>query len=366
MKIQAAVIESKGQPFKIQELELKAPQANEVLVKMVACGVCHTDAGAQHGEFPAYYPIVLGHEGAGIVEKVGPGVTCIKEGDRVVLSQCFCGHCQPCYDGNPGGCLSNAQLQFGGKMEDGTTRLYRGDQPINCFFGQSSFATHVVTNQKNVIVIKDQDVDLALLGPLGCGFQTGSGTVLKGIRPEFGSTLAVFGCGGVGLTAIMGAKLSPCDTIIAVDVKENRLKLAKELGAKYVINGKTEDIAARIKEITNGMGVTYAIDAAGVGPLFKLALNCLSPSGKMVVIAVGHKEVALDVPGEILFPTRTVQGIVQGSVVSQSFIPKLVNFYKEGRFPLDKLITFFPFEKINEAFAASHSGEAIKPVLRIS
>lgn len=364
MKIKAAVVEAKGEPFKIQELELRGPEANEVLVKVEATGVCHTDAGAWTMSFPTQYPIVLGHEASGIVEQVGPGVTHVKEGDRVILSYCYCGHCSSCLQGNPGGCSENGRLNFGNRMEDNTFRLFRDGKPVFSFFGQASFATHAVANQKNVIVANQKDVDLALLGPLGCGLLTGAATVLHGIKPEFGSSIAVFGCGAVGLSAIMGAALSPCSSVIAVDIMDNKLELAKQLGATHAINSGKEDVVKRIAEITGG-GVTYAVEASGVGPVFKQALNSLASAGKLVVVAVGHKEVSLDVPTEILFPTRTVQGMIEGSVMPQYFVPKLIDYYRKGLFPFDKLITFFPFEQINEAFAASKNGEAIKPVLRM-
>lgn len=365
MKIKAAVVEAKGEPFVIQELELTGPEANEVLVRVEATGVCHTDAGAQMMSFPTQYPIVLGHEASGVVEKVGLGVTHIKEGDRVILSYCYCGHCRCCLEANPGGCSENGRLNFGGRMEDNTFRLFRDGKPVFSFFGQASFATHAVANQKNVIVVNDKDVDLGLLGPLGCGLLTGAATVLHGIKPEFGSSIAVFGCGAVGLSAVMGAALSPCSSVIAVDVVDSKLELAKQLGATHVINGAKENVKERLLEITGG-GTTYAVEASGVGPVFKQALNGLASAGKLVVVAVGHKEVTLDVPGEILFPTRTVQGMIEGSVMPQAFVPKLIQFYKMGRFPFDKLITYFPFEKINEAFAASKDGTAIKPVLKMS
>ena len=364
MKIMAAVVEAQNAPFTIQELELKDPEANEVLVRIEATGICHTDAGAQMMSFPTQYPIVLGHEASGVVEKLGPGVTHIKEGDRVILSYCYCGHCSSCLQANPGGCSENGRLNFGGRMEDGTFRLFRGGKPVHSFFGQASFATHAVANQKNVIVVNDEDVDLGLLGPLGCGLLTGAATVLHCIRPEFGSSIAVFGCGAVGLSAIMGARLSPCADIVAVDIVDSKLALAKELGATHVVNGSKENVKERIAEITGG-GVNYAVEASGVGPVFKQALSSLASAGRLVVIAVGHKEVTLDVPGEILFPTRTIEGTIEGGVMPQAFVPKLVQYYRMGRFPFDKLITYYPFEQINEAFEAARNGAAVKPVLRI-
>lgn len=261
LKIKAAVLHEQGGEFKFEEVELGEPKVDEVLIKIVASGICHTDAVARDlGLSP--FPIVLGHEGAGIVEKVGSSVTTVQPGDHVVLTVAYCGHCENCLTGHPTTCVESTKLNFGGKMADDTHRIHQNEQGVSTFFGQSSFGTYAVANKNNVVKV-DRDVDLALLGPLGCGIQTGAGTILSYFKPEFGSTIAIYGAGAVGLSGIMAAKIAGCKTIIAVDLHENRLELAKELGATHVINGKTSDVVKEIKEITNG-GTHYALETTGV------------------------------------------------------------------------------------------------------
>ncbi|KAL1110011.1 hypothetical protein AAG570_014007 [Ranatra chinensis] len=365
MKITAAVTTAPCADFVFKELTLSDPNPNEVLVRVVATGVCHTDAGARDSQFPTNYPIVLGHEAAGIVEETGVGVTSVQKGDHVILSYCYCGNCPSCLTGNPGGCKENGRLNFGGKMEDGAFRLHDNGQPVHSFFGQSSFATYAVANEKNVVKV-DKDIDLALLGPLGCGILTGCATVLNGIKPDFASSIVILGCGAVGLSAVMGAKLSMCDTIIAVDINDERLALAKELGATHTINGKHGDVTAAILEATNGLGANYGVDTTGNKHVLLQGLKGIAPAGKLVVVAVGYGDVTIDIAGDILFPTRTIQGMIEGAVMPKEFIPKLISYYKKGLFPFDKLICFYDFKDINQAFADTKSGKSIKAVLRIN
>src|SRR5690554_6980272 len=246
MKIQAAVTHAQGEDFSIEEVTLSGPKSNEVLVKIVATGVCHTDAvGRDLGVSP--YPIVLGHEGSGVVEQVGENVTSLAVGDHVVMSFAHCGQCENCLTGHPTVCSRFNELNFGGCMEDHTCRLHQGDTDLHTFFGQSSFGTHIVAHERNVVKV-DKDVDLALLGPLGCGIQTGAGTVLNRLKPEFGTSIAIYGCGAVGLSAIMAAKIANCRQIYAIDVHDSRLELARELGATHALNGRQVDVVKEIRE----------------------------------------------------------------------------------------------------------------------
>lgn len=361
MKIKAAVTHGQGQEFKIEEVELSGPKANEVLVKIVAAGVCHTDAVARDAAI-APLPAVLGHEGSGIVEKVGEAVTTLAPGDHVVLSFAHCGHCENCLTGHPSVCESLNDLNFGGKADDNTHRLSQGEQHLSTFFGQSSFGTYAIAHERNVVKV-DKDVDLSLLGPLGCGIQTGSGTVLNRLRPKFGSAIAVFGAGGVGLSAIMGAKIAGCKHIIAVDIHENRLELAKELGATHALNGSKVDVVAEIKEITNG-GTHYAVETTGVPPVVHQSMQSLRPLGTCAIVGV-TPEMNIDVHNEIMSEGKTMMGVIEGDAVPRVFIPQLVEYYKAGLFPFDKLVKFYDFEQINEAFEDSKNGSAIKPILRI-
>lgn len=211
----------------------------------------------------------------------------------------------------------------------------------------------------------DKDVDLALLGPLGCGIQTGSGTVLNKLKPEFGSSIAIYGSGAVGLSAVMAAKIQGCKQIIAVDIHESRLELAKELGATHAINSKTtEDVVKEIKEITNG-GTHYAIDTTGVPPVVKQSIHALRPLGQCAIVGV-TPEITFDVHNDIMAEGKTIMGVIEGDAIPKVFIPQLVEYYKNGQFPFDKLVKFYEFEQINEAFADSKNGVTIKPIVKMA
>ncbi|MGT2924491.1 NAD(P)-dependent alcohol dehydrogenase [Streptococcus caviae] len=361
MKIKAVVTHRQGETLRIEDAELREPREDEVLVKIVATGVCHTDVlGRDIGMTP--YPVVLGHEGAGIVEKTGEFVTSVEPGDHVVLSFAYCNHCVNCLKGHPANCVSSGSLNFGGRFADQTTPLRQGDQELSTFFGQASFATYSVVKETSVVKV-DKDVDLTLLGGLGCGLQTGSGTVLNRLKPEFGTSIVIYGAGAVGLSAIMGAKLTGCANIIAVDIHDNRLALAKELGATHTINSQTEDIEERIKEITGG-GAEYGLDSTGVPSVVRAALRALIPMGTLAVVGL-TPEMPIDIHAEIMSVSKSLIGVVEGDSVPQLFIPRLVSFYKQGRFPIDKLVKHYDFEDINQAFADSANGSVIKPVVKI-
>ncbi|MGX9929764.1 NAD(P)-dependent alcohol dehydrogenase [Virgibacillus salarius] len=363
MKVQAAVTHSQGDDFKLEEVELSEPNPNEVVIKIVASGVCHTDAVARDAGL-APFPAVLGHEGSGVVQEIGDAVTTIEPGDHVVIAFASCGHCENCLTGHPSVCLAFNDLNFGGKMEDGTYRIHQNGQALSTFFGQSSFGTFAVANEKNVVKV-DKDVDLALLGPLGCGIQTGSGTVLNKLKPEFGSSIAIYGSGAVGLSAVMAAKIQGCKQIIAVDIHESRLELAKELGATHAINSKTtEDVVKEIKEITNG-GTHYAIDTTGVPPVVKQSIHALRPLGQCAIVGV-TPEITFDVHNDIMAEGKTIMGVIEGDAIPKVFIPQLVEYYKNGQFPFDKLVKFYEFEQINEAFADSKNGVTIKPIVKMA
>ncbi|RKQ34253.1 NAD(P)-dependent alcohol dehydrogenase [Oceanobacillus halophilus] len=362
MKIKAAVTNGQGQEFSFEEVELAAPKANEVLVKIVGTGVCHTDAVARD-EAIAPLPAVLGHEGSGIVDDVGEGVTRFEKGDHVVLSFAHCGHCDNCLTGHPTVCDTFNDLNFGGTHDDHTHRLSKDGQPLSTFFGQSSFGTFAIAHERNVVKV-DKDVDLALLGPLGCGIQTGAGTVLNRIKPEFGSTIAIYGAGAVGLSAIMAAKIVGCKTIIAIDVHDSRLDLAKDLGATHTFNGTNVDVVKEIKELTNG-GTNYAVDTTGVPPVVRQCLQALRPLGAAAIVGV-TPEMNIDVHNDLMAEGKTMMGVIEGDSVPNVFIPGLIYYYKAGQFPFDKLVKFYEFEDINKAFEDSKNGLVIKPIVRIA
>ena len=359
MKIQAAVTHAQSKDFAIEDVTLAAPGPNEVRIKVVATGVCHTDAvGRDEGVSP--YPIVLGHEGSGIVEQVGDNVTSLAVGDHVVMSFAHCGQCDHCLTGYPTVCRRFNELNFGGRMEDGTYRLSQGDTDIGTFFGQSSFGTHAVAHERNVVKV-DADVDLALLGPLGCGIQTGAGTVLNRLKPEFGTSIAVYGCGAVGLSAIMAAKLLNCRHIFAVDLHESRLELAKELGATYALNGQNADVVKEIRALSGG-GTQYAVETTGAPPVVRQCLHALRPRGLAAIVGV-TPEMNIDVHNDIMAEGKSMIGVIEGDSVPRVFIPQLVAYYKAGIFPFDKLVKFYRFDQISQAFRDSAEGGAVKPVL---
>lgn len=361
MKIQAMVT-TDVTSFEQQTLILDEPKADEVLVKIVATGVCHTDATVLDKSTPVPYPAVLGHEGAGIVEKVGANVTTVQPGDHVVLGFTYCGHCDNCLEGNAGGCENMLPLNFGGKNKHGETPLHtENNQDVSQFFGQSSFATYATVAEGNAIKV-DKDIDLRFLGPLGCGIMTGSGTVLNSLAPEPGSSFVVFGTGAVGLAGMMASKIAGCYPIIAVDIHDSRLELAKELGATHTINSKQEDVTARIIEIT-GKGAHYALETTGVPEVTLTGIRSLRVKGEIASVAVGKRDLTLNVFTEIVGPAKTLKGVIEGDAVPQLIIPKLVQFFKNGQFPVDKLVKFYDFDQIEQAFADSKNGSTIKPIL---
>ncbi len=363
MKIRAAVVHEKGHPFQIEELDLDPPKAGELLVKIVSSGVCHTDEVAHLQFIPVPLPAVFGHEGCGVVEELGQGVTDFKTGDCVGFSFGFCGHCENCLSAHQHACENFNAINFAGVMSDGTTRLSQNGVKVSSFFCQSSFASHAVVNQNSTVKV-DDDIDLALAGPLGCGIQTGAGAVLNRLRPEFGSSLAVFGCGTVGMSAIMAAKIAGCAQIIAVSGNSSSLILAQELGATHAINRKeTDDIVGRIKEITRG-GAHYAIDTSGVSDLVKKALACVRVMGTAVVLGVTG-DLTINIQQELMGEAKSLIGVIEGDAVPKLFIPQLIDYYKADRFPFDKLIRFYNFKDINQAFEDSHNGEVIKAVLKM-
>jgi aryl-alcohol dehydrogenase len=363
MKIKAAVIFEQDQPFQIQELELDGPQAGEVLVKVTACGVCHTDDVARKQIIPVPLPAVFGHEGCGVIEDIGPGVTGFKKGDRVGFSYGYCGTCEACRTGHTYGCEDNRRLNFGGTQFDGSKRLTLDGKPISSFFGQGAFATHAVVHVHNLIPVPD-GVPLEMVGPLGCGLQTGAGAVLNYLKPDPSSSIIITGCGPVGLSAVMAAKIAGCTTIIACDVIDSRLEIARELGATHTINSRNvESVVDEVRKLTR-IGAHYAIDCTGIGACVRQSLGCVRSLGTCVVLGA-TQELTIHVENELMGPGKKLIGIVEGCSVPQVFIPKLLEYYKKGMFPFDKLMTYYDFEEINQAFEDTHGGKVIKAVLRM-
>ncbi|WP_288646300.1 NAD(P)-dependent alcohol dehydrogenase [uncultured Pediococcus sp.] len=362
MKITTAVTQQQGAKLTIEPAKLDEPKANEVLVEIKASGICHTDAaGRDFATTP--YPVALGHEGAGIVKEVGSSVTTVKPGDHVVLSFSYCGHCENCLTGHPANCIHLNELNFGGHNFDGTHRIHSEDgKDISTFFGQSSFSTYSVVDEHGVTKVPS-DIDINLLGPLGCGFQTGAGTVLNYLKPEFGSSIAIFGTGAVGLSAMMAAKIIGMDHIIAIDIHDNRLELAKELGATETINSQKHNPEEVIKALLKA-GVEYSIDTTGVPAVIKQAVHVLKPSGTCALLGMAG-DVTFNIQEEVMGESKRVVGVIEGDAIPQLFIPKLVNYYKKGLFPFDRLVKYYKFTDINQAFEDSADGSVIKPIVKI-
>ncbi len=360
--VRAAVLHGVDEPFRFEDLTLADLNPDEVLVKIVATGLCHTDLAVQHGHIPVAFPIVLGHEGAGIVEQVGSAVQGFEVGDAVGLSYAACGHCRNCLAGRKAYCLEFMTLNFGGVREDGTTTLVAADGTAvhGNFFGQSSFATHAIAAAKNVVKLPE-GIPVELAGPLGCGIQTGAGTVLNSLDVPAGSTIVVAGTGAVGLSAIMGAKVAGATTIIAVDVIPERLEFAKRLGATHLINGKDEDTTARILEITGG-GAQFAVDTTGVAPVIAQLIQATALGSKIALVGVPKPGSTIDL-GLVAAAGKTLVGAIEGDSIPQNFIPELIALHQAGRFPFDELITTYPFEQLEQAIADTQSGATVKAVL---
>ena len=361
MKITAAVVPSSGRPFEIQELELDAPRSDELLIHMVGTGICHTDLHIRNSLYKPI-PTVLGHEGAGVVEQVGSGVSGFQEGDHVVLSFNSCGDCGKCGEGLPAYCHEFRQRNFAGNRVDGSPTIRRnGSALFGAYFYQSSFASHALVSPKNTIKVP-KDIALESLGPLGCGIQSGAGAVLNVLKPVPGSSIAIFGTGSVGLSAVMASKVSGCTTIIGIDIHSSRLSLAQELGATHVVDAGNGDPLEEIRRISEG-GVRYSVEAVGNPSVFRRAIECLSPPGMCCLVGAAPRqtEVTLDM-GSILFG-RCTRGTVMGDGIPQLFVPRLLELHRQDRFPFDRFVTMYPFEAINQAAEDSEKGQTVKAVL---
>ena len=365
MRIQAAVTASQGAPFDVQPIELDALRPDEVLVEVAATGICHTDLIVRDQWYPVPLPAVLGHEGAGTVREVGAAVTRLALGDRVAMSFDSCGACPTCLTGRPSYCHSFFEYNFAAQRRDGTTALSRDGTSVHShFFGQSSFATHAIARERNLVTLP-ADIPFEVVAPFGCGIQTGAGAVLNALRPPAGSSVAVFGTGTVGLSAIMAAQIAGATTIIGVDTRSSRLQVARELGATHVIDAAAGDVADAISRIA-GAGVDVALETTGIASVLRTAVESTAPTGETGVIGAPAfgTEVSLDV-NSILVAGRRIRGIVEGDSVPGVFIPRLIELWRQGRFPAQRLIETYDFDRIDEAARAAGAGEVIKPVVRM-
>jgi aryl-alcohol dehydrogenase len=366
MRANAAVFEKLFTPLSLAEVEIDSPGPGEVLVKVVAAGVCHTDALARDGDMPFPAPGVLGHEGAGIVEEVGEGVTNVVPGDKVVIGWPWCGSCRNCLDGQPRYCLQLGPLVIAGSRADGSTSLRRLDgAPLHShFFGQSSFASYSIC-AANALVRVPADVDVSILGPLACGISTGAGAILNVLRPFAGSAVVVYGAGAVGLSAVMASRLTGATTIIAVDRLASRLALARELGATETIDvSVVSNPVTAVTEICGGPA-DYALDCTGVLSVLRQAADSVGMRGTVALIGGAPAGAAFSMDHMSTLWGKRVVGILGGEGRSDTLINTLITLNRQGRFRYDRLVETFPLDQVNEALEASHRGDVIKPVLRM-
>jgi aryl-alcohol dehydrogenase len=363
MKIKAAIVREKSGPFVIEEVELDEPREDEVLVRIVGSGICHTDLMARDQHLQVPLPAVFGHEGSGIVENVGSKVEKVAPGDHVVLSFLSCGVCPSCLRGRPTHCSIYFNCNLGGSRIDGSPTMKKNGEIIHGnFVGQSSFATHSLANERNVVkVIKE--APLEILGPLSCAVQTGAGAVMNTLRPQAGSSIAVFGTGPVGLSAIMAADAALCSTIIAVDINPSRLELAKDFGATHIINPNEKAAVQEILNITDS-GVEYSLECTGIPGVLRNAVDVLAMGGICGLIGVPPAGAEVSLNMRHVLDGRRIVGIIAGDSIGDIIIPQMVELYMRGRLPFDRMLKFYPFEKINQAAEDSERGRTVKAVLR--
>lgn len=362
MQVRAAVMRSGDGPFSVEELELGDPQAGEVLVRMVATGMCHTDLLSR--ELPPEFfggAQVYGHEGSGVVEALGDGVDDLAVGDHVVLSFNHCGSCRACDAGRLPYCFNFSAHNMGGGRTDGSKAFTDADGAAvgSHFFGQSSFASHSVVARPSVVKI-DNSYDLERMGPLGCGVQTGAGAILNTLDVQPGESVVITGAGALGLSAIMAAKVARAGQIIAVDRHANRLELATKYGATATLSGAPEEITAGIIELTGG-GADKAFDTTGNAAVVRASFEGLHNLGTIGLAGVGFGDLTFDFLSMI--GGRTVTGVMEGDSTPSEFIPRLAQLNADGEFPFHELVTTYSLDQVNEAEAASADGSVIKPVL---
>lgn len=362
MEITAAVLRDPAGRYELETVTLKDPRPDEVLVRIVGAGMCHTDVVPRgEGSFSPP-PIITGHEGSGVVEAIGRDVTGVGVGDHVVLSYDSCRVCENCQAGRSAYCESFLLRNLSGRnADDFSTGVVdaNGNEILSRWFGQSSFGTYCMASVRNVVVV-DKSLPLEKLGPLGCGIQTGAGSILVALDVQPGKSLVVFGAGAVGLAAIMAAKVAGASPIIAVDLNKERLELALELGATNTIDGAADDVVAHVMGLSGG-GAHYAFDTTGLPVVMQNALAATRLGGHVGFVGVQTGDLVLD---GLALVGKHVVGILEGSADPHTFVPRMIELWQAGQFPFDRLIEEFPLSAINEAEAASLSGKVVKPVLR--
>lgn len=363
MRATAAVFRPNGATPDLEEVELDEPRTDEVLVEMVASGVCHTDLSAGRGSTPFPLPGVAGHEGAGVVSAVGKGVHHVSPGDRVLLTFTSCGGCDTCIASRPAYCRSFGPMNFGGSRSDGSSLMTdsSGSPIAGRFLGQSSFMSHALVDGRSAVAV-DVDVDdLIDLAPLGCAVQTGVGAVLNELHPGTDASLVIFGAGAVGLSAVMAARQVGVERIVVVDLLTDRLELASELGATEVVDATSLEAAFDL--VGDEGGFDYAIEATGNPDVLRMAVEVTNSTGTTAVIGAPPQGTTVELDVNWIKRGRSVQGITEGGSNPPEFIPELVEMYDGGKLPLRRLVVRYPFSEIGSALEDARSGAVVKPVL---
>jgi Zn-dependent alcohol dehydrogenase len=341
--VKAAIMYEPNTPLKVEEVTLDEPQVNEVLVKMVTTGTCHSDLHFMKGEMPQPVPIVMGHEGAGIVEKVGPGVTTLQPGDHVIMMVSFsCGKCRYCAEGRPTLCVENMSIVQFATLPGGGIRLHKGDQELHHIFGLASFAEYAVVHERSCVKVRD-DAPFEVVCLLGCGISSGIGAAINTTGMAPGESIVIYGCGGM---------------------LDQKLDLAKELGADFVINASREEPMGKIMEITGG-GADYALECIGNTDVMAQAFGSIHNGGKCIIVGMAPLGTSLSIQTYEFLLGKNLIGCMQGDIVAQVHIPRYVDLYMDGKLPIDKMITrSYTLDEINEAFMALDKGEVIRSVIK--
>ena len=367
MKTRAAVAYAAGQPLVIEEVDLEGPKAGEVLVEIAATGVCHTDEFTRSGADPeGLFPVILGHEGAGVVVDVGPGVTTLKKGDHVIpLYTPECRQCKSCTSHKTNLCTSIRSTQGQGVMPDGTSRFSIGGKKIHHYMGCSTFSNHTVLPEIALAKIRE-DAPFDKVCYIGCGVTTGIGAVINTAKVEPGANVVVFGLGGIGLNVIQGARMAGANMIVGVDINPARETLARQFGMTHFVNPKDVkgDVVPHLVELTKG-GADYSFECVGNVELMRQALECCHRGwGESIIIGVAGAGQEIKTRPFQLVTGRVWKGTAFGGARGRTQVPQIVDWYMDGKISIDPLITHkLPLERINEAFDLMHSGESIRTVI---
>lgn len=358
-----------GVNWKMEELFVKEPGPNELIVRMVATGICHTDllAGTRPASLGGVYPRVFGHEGAGVVEAIGANVKAAGPGDFVMLSFSFCGTCAKCKAGYPGFCHDFLPLNHA--KGQGAFRSASSEDVRGLFIGQSSFSSMALATENSITnvsgIVKDEE-DLKLYSPLGCGFMTGAGAVAKLCKATAQDVVVIMGLGGVGLAALMAAKIAGCTQIIAIDRVKSRLEVALLLGASEIIDtsGSSLNLVAEVRGRTHNFGPSLTIDTSGNAELIRTGYEFTGKMGKMVIVGTPPPDAVLEVNlYSALLSGKTLVSSISGNVIPNEFIPEMIGWHRDGKFPIERIIEYFKAEDFQTAIDSMHSGSVIKPVL---